>query len=201
MKSKILLLSFICILLLLLFSFTHKQNQIEDKVLLTIVATHQQLPLFNYAVKMAAVDTRPFNPKDKITYPPTTLFSSRSNDSSTHGNKIFKLFAKNDPNYAYDIAQPEGQTLVMQTWFAEKTHTSLGDGKSLRTGDTDYLKPSTSKEFFIMLKSNSKEYATDSGWVYGEVSADGKTVIQKGLVASCMKCHDQSKTDRMLGAR
>ena len=51
-----------------------------------------------------------------------------------------------------------------------------------------------------MHKSNSKEYATDSGWVYGVVSADGKTVLQKGLIASCMKCHDQSRTDRMLGA-
>ena len=197
MKSKILLFLFTGISFML---FSFKQKEIEDKVFLDIVATHEKLPLFNYAVKMAAVDTRPFNPNDKITYPPTVLFNSRSNDSTTHGKKIFKLFTKNDSNYAYDVSQPEGQTLVMQTWLSEKIHAPLGDGKSLRTGNTDYLKPTATKNFFIMHKSNSKEYATDSGWVYGVVSADGKTVLQKGLITSCMKCHDQSRTDRMLGA-
>ena len=78
---------------------------------------------------------------------------------------------------------------------------SFGDGKSLRLSDSVYLNPTVRSNFYLMYKSNSGEYPTDRGWVYGVVSSDGKTVLQKGLVASCMKCHSQSKTDRMLGAK
>lgn len=50
---------------MMLFSFKSKQKEIDDNVFLDIVATHDKLPLFNYTVKMAAVDTRPFNPNEK----------------------------------------------------------------------------------------------------------------------------------------
>lgn len=201
MKLKTLLFLFVAVSFALLSSFKPKANEVSDKVFLEIVATHDQLPLFNYTVKMAAIDTRPFNPNDKVTYPPTTLFKSRSNDATTHGGKIFRLRAKDDSNYAYELTQPEGQVLQLASFYYEERHTSLGDGKSLRLSDSLYLNPTTRSNFYLMYKSNSKDYATDSGWVYGVVSADGKRVLQKGLIASCIKCHDQSKTDRMLGAR
>ena len=201
MKSKILQFIFFSISFMLLFSFKQKQKEVDYKVFLDIVAHHDKLPLFNYAVKMAAVDTRPFNPKEKVTYPPTILFKSRSNDTTTHGGKVFRLRAKDDSNYAYDISQLEGQILQMATFYYQETRATLGDGKSLRINDSLYLNPTVSSNFYLMYKSNSKEYPTDKGWVYAVVSADGKTVLQKGLIASCMKCHDQSKTDRMLGAR
>lgn len=201
MKLKILLFLFFIGSISLLSSFKPKQKEVDDKVFLDIVATHDKLPLFNYTVKMAAIDTRQFNPNDKVTYPPTTLFKSRSLDTTTHGGKIFRLRAKEDSNYAYDLTQPEGQILQLASFYYEETHTTLGDGKSLRLTDSLYLNPTVRSNFYLMYKSNSKDYATDSGWVYGVVSADGKTVLQKGIIASCMKCHGQSKTDRMLGAR
>ena len=201
MKLKFLLFLFLIVFISLLSSFKPKQKEVDDKVFLDIVATHDKLPLFNYTVKMAAIDTRQFNPNDKVTYPPTTLFKSRSGDTATHGGKIFRLRVKEDSNYAYDLTQPKGQILQLASFYYEETHTSLGDGKSLRLSDSLYLNPTTRSNFYLMYKSNSKEYRTDNGWVYGMVSADGKRVIQKGLVASCMKCHDQSRTDRMLGAK
>ena len=201
MNSKILPLLFIGISFLLFFSFKPKQKEVDDKVFLDIVAMHDKLPIFNYTVKMAAIDTRPFNPNYKVTYPPTTLFKSRSLDTTTHGGKIFSLRVKEDSNYAYDITQPEGQILQLASFYYEETNNSLGDGKSLRLADSLYLNPTVRSNFYLMYKSNSTEYPTDSGWVYGVISNDGKTVLQKGLISSCMKCHDQSKTDRMLGAR
>ncbi len=201
MKSKISLLLLISICFVFLLSFKQKQSEVDDKVFLDIVATHDKLPLFNYTVKMAAIDTRPFNPNNKVSYPPTTLFKSRSSDTTTHGGKVFRLRVKDDNNYAYDLVQPEGQILQLASFYYEEASTSLGDGKSLRLSESVYLNPTVRSNFYLMYKSNSKEYPTDSGWVYGVVSSDGKTVLQKGLVASCMKCHSQSKTDRMLGAK
>lgn len=51
---------------------------------------------------------------------------------------------------------------------------------------------------FIMMKLDAKTPGTDEGWVYGTVSADGKTVTSAGRVASCMKCHEERK-DRLFG--
>ncbi len=201
MKSRILLLFFIGVSFMMLFSFKSKQKEIDDNVFLDIVATHDKLPLFNYTVKMAAVDTRPFNPNEKKTYPPTTLFKSRSTDTTTHGGKVFRLRVKDDSKYAYDLVQPEGQILQVASFYYEEAHAALGDGKSLRIGESLYLNATIRSNFYLMYKSNSTEYPTDSGWVYAIVSADGKKILQKGLIASCMKCHDQSRTDRMLGAR
>jgi hypothetical protein len=63
------------------------------------------------------------------------------------------------------------------------------------------MRITTPSDFYIMYKSNADEYATDSGWVYGVVSADGKRVLQKGVVSTCVNCHRLSKTDRIFGAR
>lgn len=201
MKTKFLSGLVLGFCLALIYSFKPGEKQIEDKVLLDIVAHHDKLPLFNYTVKMSAIDTRPYNPNDKKVFPPTTIFKSRSTDTTAHGGKVFRLRVKDDSNYAYDLSQPEGQILHMATFDYEETRTTLGDGKSLRMSDSLFLNPTTRRNFYLMLKTNSKDYPTDAGWVYAVVSPDGNKVLQKGLIASCMKCHGQSKTDRMLGAK
>jgi|ERR1043165_2932229 hypothetical protein len=201
MKLKAVLSFFWGILICLLLSFTSKQNEVADQVFLDIAAHHDQIPLFNYTTKMAAVDTRPYNPNDPKVFPPTTLFKSRSTDTTTHGGKIFRLRAQKDAEYAYDLKQPEGQVLHMATFYYEQSKTTLGDGKSLRLSDSLYLNPTTRSNFYLMLKTNSKDYPTDNGWVYAVVSPDGQKVLQKGLITSCMGCHGASKVDRMLGAK
>lgn len=51
---------------------------------------------------------------------------------------------------------------------------------------------------FIMMKLDPKTAGTDDGWVYGTVTADGKSVTSAGRVASCMKCHE-TKSTRLFG--
>jgi hypothetical protein len=83
----------------------------------------------------------------------------------------------------------------------------LGLGASLQGGDHFYPiaerkgKWYRAKErgpLFLMMKLDPKTPGTDEGWVYGTVSADGKTVTSAGRVASCMKCHEDRK-DRLFG--
>ena len=50
-----------------------------------------------------------------------------------------------------------------------------------------------------MVKLDPSTPDTDAGWVYGTVSADGKQVNASGRIASCMKCHQQAKHDRLFG--
>ena len=51
-----------------------------------------------------------------------------------------------------------------------------------------------------MMKLDPKTPGADDGWVYGTVSADGKTVTSAGRVASCMKCHETRPT-RLFGLK
>ena len=50
-----------------------------------------------------------------------------------------------------------------------------------------------------MCSSDLKTPDTDEGWVYGTVSADGKTVTSAGRVQSCMNCHQDAPHDRLFG--
>jgi len=52
---------------------------------------------------------------------------------------------------------------------------------------------------FVMLKKDPATPDTDEGWVYGTVSADGKTVTSSGRVESCMGCHREASRDRLFG--
>ncbi len=177
-------------------------KDIEDKVLLDIVANHKNLTLYNYALKMALVQCSAYKPGDPPRYR-STVFTSRSDDTSTHGLKVFELYVKNDNAYAYQYSQPqpEGQTLVKATWHSKEIQNPAENQRVLKVNDSVYLQPTTPSEYFIMFKSNNTLYATDEGWIYGIVSEDGKEVINKGLIKSCMSCHDASKHDRMLHAQ
>jgi hypothetical protein len=52
-----------------------------------------------------------------------------------------------------------------------------------------------------MFKLDPKTPGTDEGWVYGTVTADGKTVTSAGRVASRMKCHQEAPHDRLFGLK
>jgi hypothetical protein len=58
-----------------------------------------------------------------------------------------------------NLRNPKGRVLQLTSFYYEETHTSLGDGKSLRIADSLYLNPTTRSNFYLMYKSNSKEYA------------------------------------------
>ncbi|MCZ7647773.1 MAG: cytochrome P460 family protein [Planctomycetota bacterium] len=71
--------------------------------------------------------------------------------------------------------------------YAEK------DGKLYTTGAKHGL--------FVMYKLDPKTPGTDEGWVYGAVSADGKTVTGAGKLTSCMECHTQAEHGRLFGLK
>jgi hypothetical protein len=52
---------------------------------------------------------------------------------------------------------------------------------------------------FVMFKLDPATPGTDEGWVYGTVTADGKTVTGVGKIESCMKCHQDAPHDRLFG--
>ncbi len=54
---------------------------------------------------------------------------------------------------------------------------------------------------YIMYKTDTKTPDTDQGWVYGTVTADGKTVTSSGRVVSCMNCHEEAPYGRLFGMK
>jgi hypothetical protein len=104
--------------------------------------------------------------------------------------------------------QPPGDRVP----FQEVVRTPPKDGKKAFPDQVDHFWPYARKgdkvfkaakqaDLFIMMKLDPQTLGTDNGWVYGTVTPDGKTVTSAGRVESCMKCHQETKTDRLFGLR
>jgi hypothetical protein len=154
---------------------------------------------------------------------------SASDDSPTHGQKLYAVFAKErlgsySDGCVYivrDKPNPVGQVIVKEAWKPERVgadirafgpairQVSVREGETVRVVTDMYLPFAqknglfyTSKEkagLFVMFKLDPKTPGTDQGWVYGTVSADGKTVGSVGRVANCMGCHEKAPHDRLFG--
>lgn len=139
-------------------------------------------------------------------YLPASARVSASKDEATHGQKLYYLFAKDQLAYlnlTADKPMPPGQFIVKESWLPEEItndsqvrslanqHIVEKDGKRFRTGKLAGL--------YIMLKLAPETPDTDQGWVYGTVTADGKTVTAAGKVESCMSCHVKTAKDRLFG--
>jgi hypothetical protein len=115
--------------------------------------------------------------------------TSKSTDTKTHGRKLYLLYPKDASAYnPLKATQPVGQVLVKESWVPLKHEGDNEKDKRLESGD-----------LFVMFKLDPQTPGTDQGWVYGTVSADGKSVTSSGRVASCMKCHEDTRHDRMFG--
>jgi hypothetical protein len=160
--------------------------------------------------------------------PPHPVFSE-SKDSGTHGQKLYSLFVKQRPkgfssSGEYTLGKqpnPIGQVVVKEAWLAEEMTDESQQLEPVirkirvRRGDAfeeyvDRFFPYARKDgqlyragqkasLFIMFKLDPKTPATDNGWVYGTVSADGKQVTSAGRLESCMNCHLQAAHDRLFG--
>jgi hypothetical protein len=66
------------------------------------------------------------------------------------------------------------------------------DGQRLEVGEQ--------AELFVMAKVGEHDMpGTDAGWIYGTLTADGKTVTSAGLVQRCMGCHEAATHERLFG--
>lgn len=152
--------------------------------------------------------------------PPARPAMSASPDEQTHGKKLYSLFAKDRKQYlaVADKGSAVGQVIVKQSWAAAEV-------PDMKPGQTDWKRVVPTEDvgpggthfypyatqgdkvykaakpagLFLMLKFDPKTPGTDDGWVYGTVTADGKTVTASGKVESCMNCHQEAKHDRLFG--
>lgn len=153
---------------------------------------------------------------------PSVARFSASADPSTHGRKLYFLFAKDRRAYMVDRErgdQPVGQVLVKESWIPEELRDGsagidpegrvdsgeedpgVRNGRWLPYAERDGRRyhASTMAALFIMFKQDPASAGSDRGWIYGTVSADGKSVTSAGRVSSCMKCHEEAPRDRMFG--
>jgi len=136
---------------------------------------------------------------------------SKSDDSATHGQKLYSVFAKN--HAAYPAGSQAGQVVVKESWIPEAvptrdggfvpTSTSPFDAGDhfypyARGADGGVFRAAAPAGLFIMFKTEVGAPDTDEGWVYATVSTAGQ-VTSQGRVASCMGCHEMAEHERLFG--
>lgn len=142
--------------------------------------------------------------------PPTPLMSD-CEDESSHGQKLYYLFAKETAHYLDQDSAPTpvGQTIVIESWTSKPSN---ADARNLRNhASGNRINPRTKvgdrileigkrKDLFVMMKLEPDTPGTDQGWIYGVVSPDAETVSKSGKVTSCMQCHEEkANNDRLFG--
>lgn len=135
----------------------------------------------------------------------STFISSANDSISPHGNKLYKLFVKDQKSYDYIFnEQPIGQTLVKETWnvrrISNDSVSSFKDAVKSKK-DNNWYVPTKVSQLFIMFKEEPSEI-NDKGWVYGIVDLEGTQkpkVLDQGKISSCISCHQGTKYDRLFG--
>jgi len=145
---------------------------------------------------------------------PAPVRDSRSKDDATHGGKLYYLYALDPEAYlpsqkgrmnkpgkipVFDKKAVD-QVLVKQSWTAVPVeNTDLRDRTKVVERGTKKWTLGERRELFIMARLDAKTEGSDNGWVYGTVSADGKSVTSSGRVSSCMACHEKAGEGRLFG--
>ncbi|MFT3683834.1 MAG: hypothetical protein QM783_02720 [Phycisphaerales bacterium] len=147
---------------------------------------------------------------------------SQSGDDSTHGQKLYHLYAMDSKSYfeqtdmfggwepgKNDPKPMEGfeQVLVKDSFVpvpAEEVRPGdpkqkETDAEDLAYGGQGRYTAGAPKGQFIMIKyADAAKPGTDQGWVYATVSPDG-AIVQSGMVESCMDCHTRAPHGRLFG--
>ncbi len=141
---------------------------------------------------------------------------SASGDESTHGRKLYTLYAKDPEAYgAHRSYMPapevEGLADIAQVVVKEafrpvedpSSSRGIGLGGELLPAEHEGKRYVPGEPLGIYVVFQPKQAATaidtDAGWVYGTVAADLKTVTSAGKVASCMGCHQKVAQGRLFG--
>jgi hypothetical protein len=133
---------------------------------------------------------------------------SASDDVTTHGRKLYSVFAKN--HGAYPNGPHDGQVVVKESWTPEAVEAADAGFQPTAPFDAgDHFYPYARADggvfraaapagLFIMFKAAAATEQTDLGWVYATVSPAGQ-VTSAGRVASCMSCHEVAEHERLFG--
>lgn len=126
---------------------------------------------------------------------------SASEDTQTHGGKLFFLIVKDRASYTNAVFEkknpsvyraPVGQVVIKETWRAP-------EGFSLERAE--WWRKNFVREhptgLYLMVKFEPDTEGTDAGWVYATASADGREVYEAGRIESCMNCHRSAPYDRL----
>lgn len=138
---------------------------------------------------------------------------SASGDESTHGRKLYTLYAKDPEAYGAPksfMAAPEIPSLAGLTQVVVKeafrpvevaTDPGMGLGRDLLPAEKDGKRyvPGEPMGLYVIFKPKQPIAETDAGWVYGTIATDGKLVTSAGRVGSCMGCHEDAKHERLFG--
>ena len=142
---------------------------------------------------------------------PPAIEYSRSADDSSHGGKLYLMFAAKLDEYmdADKSVSQDGQIVVKESWQSvvksdanDQPYLNHASGNQITnhaTKDGQHFKQGNQKELFIMYKIDPDTPGTDQGWVYGVVAADKLSVVAQGKLTNCMECHVDAGPDRLFG--
>lgn len=134
---------------------------------------------------------------------PARARMSASGDESTHGKKIYTLYAKDPvaygaaPTMYAGPAQPGlsdiSQAIVKEAFRPVEIAGDKGWGSDLRPAQHagKLYEPGEALGLYVVFKPDRPVAETDAGWVYATITPDLKTVTSAGKVASCMGCHQK----------
>jgi hypothetical protein len=140
---------------------------------------------------------------------PASARISASGDESTHGRKLYTLYAKDPVAYGQQpgvLVGPEpaglsdiSQVLVKEAFKPVETDQPNSLHLKPAVHDGKYWLPGELIGIYVLFKPNKADpAATDAGWVYGTIAADMTTITGAGKIDSCMGCH-QSLPGRLFG--
>lgn len=166
-------------------------------------------------------------PQDCRIMPPAGVRASVSKDDATHGQKLYHLWARDPQSYtvmSYPMhggeketnplngrtsawTNPVGTIIVKESFKpiqltkdeSEKIKSHDHPDNIARTADGATYRMGDPNGLYVMFKLDPKTKGTDQGWVYATTNPDATKVLQIGAIESCVKCHDQTKRDRLFG--
>lgn len=150
----------------------------------------------------------------RIPYPGVAR-PSASEDETTHGRKLYSVFAKNRD--AYPMGPHTDQVVVKESWIAERVEgpdAAYNPGAYRPDGGApgdagDHFYPFAQSDggvfraaapagLYIMFKLEPTAPDTDEGWGYATITNEG-VVTASGRVGSCMTCHEDAPHERLFG--
>ncbi len=135
---------------------------------------------------------------------------SASEDTGTHGRKLYTLYAKDPVAYGARASvamigdrEPAGLSDISQVLVKEAfapVETSQMHSLHLLPAEHEgklYV-PGEPMGLYVLFKPLKAEVGTDAGWVYATIAADMTTFTGAGRIDSCMGCH-QTLPGRLFG--